>query len=157
MKHLEPNRLILIGASTGGPRDIKHILKSISQEFRSSIIIAQHMGDEYMESFASHMSSNTHLTVKVAQDGEFLQCRTVYIASKVCHVVKNKESLSFKITTSKEESYNPNINELFTSCSHFSKNMDVPCQRRTLYVLVRVKRVLLYMECLCVHMKCQKK
>lgn len=83
------------------------------------------MGDEYMESFASHMSSNTHLKVKVAQDGEFLQCQTVYIASKICHVVKNRESLSFKITTSKEENYNPNINELFISCSHFSKNMDV--------------------------------
>ena len=125
LKSSQPNRLILIGASTGGPRDIKKILKAIPSDFRSTIIIAQHMSNEFMPSFASNMSTSTHLDVKVAQDNEALKCKTVYITSNHCQVVKQKDTLHFKITTNAKDTYNPNINELFSSCSHFSNDIEV--------------------------------
>lgn len=125
MKLLQPNKLILIGASTGGPSDIKKILKSIPSNFSSPIIIAQHMGDEFIASFASHMNTATYLSVTVARDGKVLKDKRVYIVTKHAHILKQQNNLQFKITASKKDVYNPNINELFTSCSHFSNEIDV--------------------------------
>lgn len=125
LKHLKPSKLVLIGASTGGPKDIKTILKSISNNFDACIVIAQHMGDEFMPSFASRIDTNTHLEVKVAEDGEVLKEKTIYIASKHCHITKQRDALHFEITTSKTDTYNPNINELFTSCAAFANDMEV--------------------------------
>lgn len=125
MKPLQPNRLILIGASTGGPKDIKKILKSIPNNFRSSIVIAQHMSDDFISSFAFNMAKNTHLNVKVAQNNETLKCNTIYVASKHCQIIKQDSCFNFKITTNKNDTYNPNINKLFSSCSHFSNDIEV--------------------------------
>ncbi|MBL1242898.1 MAG: chemotaxis protein CheB [Sulfurimonas sp.] len=120
MKLLQPNKLILIGASTGGPSDIKKILKSIPHNFYSPIIIAQHMGNEFISSFALHMNANTHLDVKVPNNNEVLKSKTVYIVSKNCRVLRQANNLLFQITINKKNIFNPNINELFTSCAHFS-------------------------------------
>ncbi len=125
MKLLQPNKLILIGASTGGPSDIKKILKSLSDNFNSPIIIAQHMGDEFISSFASHMNDNTHLMVKVAHNNEVLNSNTVYIVSKHSRIIQEDIKLLFKITTDSKDIYNPNINALFTSCSHISLEIDI--------------------------------
>ncbi|MDF1874893.1 chemotaxis protein CheB [Sulfurimonas sp. SAG-AH-194-I05] len=125
MKHLEPKRLILIGASTGGPMDIKKILQSIPKDFKACIIIAQHMGDQFLASFASHMGGETHLHVQLAKHNETLECDTVYVVSKCTHVEKARNTLAFKVRENTKKSFNPNINALFTSCANFSNDIDV--------------------------------
>ena len=124
LKHLQRNKLILIGASTGGPRDIKLILKSLSKNFTATIIIAQHMGDEYIPSFISHLQSDTHLDVKIAHDNENLKEKMVYVTSNCSQIKEHNNELLFHVKPAKADSYNPSINELFTSCANFSQNIN---------------------------------
>ncbi len=124
LKSLQLNKLILIGASTGGPRDIKTIIKAIPEDFNASIVIAQHMGDEFISSFTSHMNVTTYLDVKVAHNNESLQSKTIYVATNCCRIKQQSNELVFHISDKTHNSYNPNINELFKSCSKFSNNID---------------------------------
>ncbi len=125
MRHLKLNKLILIGASTGGHNHIKKILKALPSGFGSTIVIAQHMGDEYISTVASHMNDNSKVDVKIATDSQRLESSTVYIASKLCRVVEKEGLLSFEVSSSEETSYNPSIDELFSSCSRFSAKVDI--------------------------------
>lgn len=125
MKHLKLNKLILIGASTGGPGHIRKILKSLPLGFNSTIVIAQHISCEYISTFSSHMKENSKIDVKIAEDGDKLENSTVYIASKICRVVEKKASLSFEVLSNKDIDYNPNIDELFISCSKFTSNVKI--------------------------------
>ncbi|MDQ7042858.1 MAG: chemotaxis protein CheB, partial [Sulfurimonas sp.] len=49
-----------MGASTGGPSHIKKILNALPLNFDACIIIAQHMADTYIETFASHMDKTSN-------------------------------------------------------------------------------------------------
>ncbi|MCF6174016.1 MAG: chemotaxis protein CheB, partial [Campylobacteraceae bacterium] len=48
---MEVKKLILIGASTGGPGQIQKIIKFIKKDFNATIVIVQHMKSGYLQSF----------------------------------------------------------------------------------------------------------
>ncbi|HEX7604756.1 MAG TPA: CheB methylesterase domain-containing protein [Polyangiaceae bacterium] len=73
-------RLVAIGASTGGPAALALLLGSLPAGFSAPVLVAQHMPDDYDLSFASWVSVTTKLRVKVAEDGEEVRPGTVYLA-----------------------------------------------------------------------------
>ncbi len=116
------HKLILIGASTGGPGHIQKILENIEEGFKASIIIAQHMGKEYLPSFAKMLNQYCTLSVKMAKEGMICVPSEVYICSGQC-VLQNKSI--FSMNPSKEYSYNPDINILFDSVSKLTAEFEV--------------------------------
>lgn len=72
--------LIVIGASTGGPRAVSLILSKIPPVF-PPIIVVQHMPEEMVESWAKRLQSlYPHLKIKIPSDKEFIEPNRVYIA-----------------------------------------------------------------------------
>jgi two-component system chemotaxis response regulator CheB len=80
-------RLVAIGASTGGPAVLAEVLGQLPEEFPASIVVAQHMPDDYDEPFARWLTEVTKLSAKVADDGEIIRERTVYIPRGGCDLV----------------------------------------------------------------------
>ncbi|WMN07105.1 chemotaxis-specific protein-glutamate methyltransferase CheB [Marivirga arenosa] len=71
---------IVIGASTGGPGAIETLLKQLPNNLILPVIIAQHMPDSFITSFAKRLDTLSDLHVKVAESGEEIKSGYIYIA-----------------------------------------------------------------------------
>jgi two-component system chemotaxis response regulator CheB len=73
-------RLVVIGASTGGPPALAMILAELPGDLAVPVLVVQHMADGFVESLASWLDGLSRLPVMMAQDGERLEPGNVYVA-----------------------------------------------------------------------------
>jgi two-component system chemotaxis response regulator CheB len=79
-------QLIAMAASTGGPVSLQHILTSLPADCEIPIVIVQHIAEGFVAPLASWLNESCNLRVKVAEDGEPLAPRTVYLAPDRFHL-----------------------------------------------------------------------
>ncbi len=115
MKHLKPTKIILIGASTGGPGQVDKIIKSLLVLKSTSIIIAQHMADGFMQSFMDRLQKSNQCKIEMAKQDTYLTPSTIYLCEKNIVVSKTENSLVFFEKENKINGYNPDINLIFNS------------------------------------------
>jgi len=72
-------RLIAIGASTGGPEAIRKVLTDFPEK-TPPIVIVQHMPAKFTKTFADSLNQTCRIKVKEAENGDFLEPSTAYIA-----------------------------------------------------------------------------
>ncbi|QOY51914.1 CheB methylesterase domain-containing protein [Candidatus Sulfurimonas baltica] len=125
MKHSVPRKIVLIGASTGGPGQIERIIKSLPQLSDLTIIIAQHMIDIFLPSFAKRLQSISVNPVYMATDGLNIDVNHIYISNGLTSIAEKGSQLYFNIQLSDKHQYNPDINTLFSSLVPFSKNIEI--------------------------------
>lgn len=111
---------MLIGASTGGPAHIEKILSSLEDPLPFSIVIAQHMGEEFLPSFVKRLSLKTNHNIMLCEDGQTLMQGCVYIATNKASIYKDSKDLKFRVVRSEKAHFNPEINHLFSSASEFT-------------------------------------
>ena len=63
-----PN-ILAIGASTGGPKAVMTLLKSLPADFLGAVFIVQHIADGFVDGFASWLDRECAIPVKLAVDG----------------------------------------------------------------------------------------
>lgn len=66
-------RLVVIGASTGGPPAVQAILRELPPTFPSPIVIAQHMPPVFTRHFAERLNTQCPLAVCEARDGDTIE------------------------------------------------------------------------------------
>ncbi len=125
LKPLEPNKIILIGASTGGPGHIKKILTALKPEFNATIIIAQHMGNEYIPSFVKQLNSICCHNVNSVVSDNLLLASQVYVSSLLTSIKISSKGLSCLQKKPIASGYNPDIDYLFTSAAKISDQISV--------------------------------
>ena len=76
---LSTEKIIAIGASTGGTEAIREVLTPMPAD-SPAIVITQHMPPGFTTSFAARLNSLCQITVKEAQDGERILPGHAYIA-----------------------------------------------------------------------------
>ncbi len=89
------SNIIVMGASVGGPRTIKTVLKMIPNDILCPILVVQHLTPHFVETFAKSLNDSIRLKVKIAEDKELLKPGIVYIAPGEKHMeisVINKKS-----------------------------------------------------------------
>lgn len=118
-------RVIAIGASTGGTEAIKAVLASLPAEM-PPIVMVQHMPESFTPSFAQRLNSLSKLTVIEAQGGERLQPGMAYLAPGHSHMRVKKSGTGHVIELSREEPVNrhrPAADVLFWSVAeHVRQN-----------------------------------
>ena len=110
-------KVIAIGASTGGTEAIKDVLSALPEEM-PPIVMVQHMPDTFTPSFARRLDSLSRLTVIEAQGGERLKPGTAYLAPGHSHMRVKKSGGGFVLELSQEEPVNrhrPAADVLFRS------------------------------------------
>ena len=110
-------RVIAIGASTGGTEAIKEVLCSLPAEM-PPIVMVQHMPENFTPSFAKRLNSLSKLTVIEVQGGERLQSGTAYLAPGHSHMRVKKNGGGFVLELSREPPVNrhrPAVDVLFFS------------------------------------------
>ncbi len=112
------NKLVLIGASTGGPGLIEKIVSSLSKNYPHSICIIQHMPRGFTKRFAERLNSISQLEVLEAEDGMKLKPGRAVIAKAGYHLHLDKqgEDIVCKIVPNiKGLFFVPSVDETFLS------------------------------------------
>jgi two-component system chemotaxis response regulator CheB len=73
-------RIVVMGASTGGPPALEAILSLLPKHFPVPILIVQHMTPGFMEGFVQWLKNSSNLPVHIARQGELPLPGHVYIA-----------------------------------------------------------------------------
>jgi len=71
--------VVIIGASTGGPRALQQILSAFPAAFPAAVVIVQHMPPGFSHYLAQRLNETCQLTVQEAADGSRLACGMVLV------------------------------------------------------------------------------
>ena len=115
MKHSALKKIVLIGASTGGPGQIEKIITSLPKLQNTTIIIGQHMVAGFMNSFASRLKSSSSNPIDVVQNNQTLQNAHIYLCEGKTQLKKGGYELLLTHEPASPNSFNPDINTLFNS------------------------------------------
>jgi two-component system chemotaxis response regulator CheB len=76
----EDTRILLMGASTGGPIALQHLITALPASLSIPVVVIQHMPENFTGAFAYRLNRLSALEVKEAVDGEPLLPGCVYVA-----------------------------------------------------------------------------
>lgn len=119
-------KIVLIGASTGGPGHIKKILEKIHSDSDAIYIIVQHMTFSYMSSFVALLDSLSSIPVIQSASKMKLSKANIYICSKNSELSQNNTNL-FLTEVNKESPYEPSIDLLFESATSLTTDYQITC------------------------------
>ena len=111
------DRIIAIGASTGGTEAIKQVLAQLPSDI-PGIVIAQHIPKAFSGPFAQRMDANSLLNVCEASDGQPILAGHVYIAPGDQHLLVVRNGARYQCRLSDGELVNrhrPSVDVLFRS------------------------------------------
>ena len=112
-------KLIIIGASTGGTEAIRAVLEPLPAN-SPAILIAQHMPGGFTRSFAERLDRLCQLTVKEASDGERVLPGHVYIAPGGVHLKLVRSGANYVARLDESPPVNrhrPSVDVLFESAA----------------------------------------
>ncbi len=75
----EPGRAVVIGASTGGPRAVSSVIKSLPESIEGPVFVALHMPEWMGESFTQRLGREARLPVRLARHCEKIRSGIVYV------------------------------------------------------------------------------
>lgn len=79
--------LIAIGASTGGPQALAHVLGALPHDFGPAIVVVQHMADGFVDGLAGWLDGLCALPVVVGKAGLRLAPGTVTVAPSARNLI----------------------------------------------------------------------
>jgi len=122
---LSSEKLIAIGASTGGTEAIRHVLQPLSAT-SPALMITQHMPPGFTRSFAERLNKLCQITVKEAEDGERVLPGHAYIAPGAMHMELARSGANYQVKLHDGPPVNrhkPSVDVLFKSVAqHAGRN-----------------------------------
>jgi two-component system chemotaxis response regulator CheB len=119
------DKIIAIGASTGGTEALRYFLRNIPAN-SPGILITQHMPAGFTKSFAQQVNTICEVTVKEASDGERVMRGHAYIAPGGMHMELYKSGAKYFIKVRNGDLVNrhrPSVDVLFNSVAqHAGQN-----------------------------------
>ena len=120
---LSTEKLIAIGASTGGTEAIKEVLTHLPAD-APAIVITQHMPPGFTTSFAARLNSLCQITVKEATNGERLLPGHAYIAPGGKQFAISRSGANYVAVVDEQappvNRHKPSVEVLFKSVAQFS-------------------------------------
>jgi two-component system chemotaxis response regulator CheB len=83
-------KLLIIGASTGGPKAIKEVMRSLPGNLHIAILIVQHMPAGFTKSLAKRLDKLSDFKVKEAENGDKIKPGTALLAPGDYHMLLNR-------------------------------------------------------------------
>jgi two-component system response regulator WspF len=111
--------LVLLGCSTGGPRILIEILSVFPKNFSASVIIIQHMDEQFTPGLVEWMDSQVNMKVRIARPGDIPEPGKILIACTDNHLIMTPQ-LTLKYTKEpKDNYYHPSVDVFLLSVAQF--------------------------------------
>ncbi|MDH2422123.1 protein-glutamate methylesterase/protein-glutamine glutaminase [Cobetia amphilecti] len=114
---LSSEKLIAVGASTGGTEAIRAVLQSLPAD-APAILVTQHMPPGFTRSFAERLNGLCRIAVKEAVHGERILPGHAYIAPGNAHLTLSRSGANYVVTLDQRPPVNrhrPSVDVLFDS------------------------------------------
>lgn len=112
-------KLVLIGASAGGPAALIEVLSALPEDFSSAVIIVQHIDRLFAPGLVDWLNGRSKLPVRLACTGDSVNPGNVLVAGSEDHLVfKNSRELDYTCDPL-ENPYRPSVDVFFESAARF--------------------------------------
>lgn len=119
-------KLVIIGASTGGPKAVMEIMQKFPHDLPAAFLIVQHMPKGFTLSFAERISWQSGLKAKEAEEGDQLFAGKVFVAPAGYHLTIEKEEERYRLRLNQDPLVNfvrPSIDvTMFSAAELFGHN-----------------------------------
>ena len=119
-RYFSTEKLIIIGASTGGTEAIKEVLTRLPAD-APGVLVAQHMPEHFTKSFADRLDTLCKISVKEAVDNERILPGHAYIAPGHSHLLLKRSGANYMTKLDQGELVNrhrPSVDVLFRSAAN---------------------------------------
>jgi len=116
------NKVIAIGASTGGTEALKVVLKGMPPNAPGTLVV-QHMPAHFTTSFAERLNEMSAMTIKEAEDGDSLINGVALIAPGNYHMLLRRSGAKYYVMVKKGPLVNhqrPAVDVLFHSVASYA-------------------------------------
>jgi two-component system chemotaxis response regulator CheB len=112
-------KLVVIGASTGGPVAIQRVLSALPADYRYPVLVAVHMPAEFTATFAERLDAMCGVNVGLASDGAALVAGSALIApgGQQTLVEQRNGRLRVCLKPGGEQLYKPSVDVVFGSAA----------------------------------------
>ncbi|WP_096087179.1 protein-glutamate methylesterase/protein-glutamine glutaminase [Agaribacterium haliotis] len=111
-------KLVVIGASTGGPVAVTEIVSKLASNFPVPIIVVQHMPENFTRAFSERLDRQCQLSVSEAKNGDVLAAGTVLVAPGGKQLMFEKNASKIKIIDGDDRvNYKPCVDISFGSAA----------------------------------------
>jgi two-component system chemotaxis response regulator CheB len=116
----DPFRLVVVGASTGGPLALRELLSALGRDFPFAIVIVQHMPPGFTAAMAAHFDRLFPFPVREAGRGDWLRPGAVLVAPGDRHLVIDSKGRVFLSAAAGRRGYVPSIDVTMESAAQRS-------------------------------------
>lgn len=109
--------LVVIGASTGGPAALEKIITALPRDFPAAIMVIQHIGADFCESFARWLNRPDGLPVVLAKEGGRPMPGQVLVSMSHAHLVMSRGGILGYSVEPKDNPFVPSIDVFMESCA----------------------------------------
>jgi two-component system response regulator WspF len=110
-----PPRLLVVGASTGGPKAIADLLLPLPQDWNVATVIVQHVDVAFAQGLAKWLGDRTGRAVRVAEHGQQPQAGDVLLAGTNDHLALSKARTLEYREDPREVFFRPSVDVFFGS------------------------------------------
>jgi two-component system chemotaxis response regulator CheB len=122
---VEPARVAVIAASTGGPQALQAVLAELPGDLSLGVLVAQHMPAKFTRAFAERLARSSSFTVAEACEGDLVTAGRALIAPGGSHLEVRRDRTAgraLRVTLAPQEPadgvrYCPSADRLFTSAA----------------------------------------
>jgi two-component system response regulator WspF len=111
----QPETLVAIGTSAGGPAALAKILSQLPVDFPAPVILVQHVDVQFAKGLADWLQYSTHLKVRIAEEGDQPTAGTVLLAGTDNHLVFASPGRLSYVREPSDCSYRPSVDVFFKS------------------------------------------
>lgn len=109
------DKLVIIGASAGGPAALVEVLSGLPQDFAPAIVVIQHIDQKFAPVFVDWLNTHSKLPVRLAREGDSVSSGCVFVAGGENHLVF-KDCLRLGYTAEPAGNpYRPSVDVFFGS------------------------------------------
>lgn len=99
-KPLRRKDIVVIGASTGGPKAVANVLSHLPRDISTAILVVQHMSPEFVPSFVDRLQWGCSLNISTARKGEVIGAGQALVAPGGYHtmIVPNGDTRKIRLS-----------------------------------------------------------
>ncbi|WP_224369169.1 chemotaxis-specific protein-glutamate methyltransferase CheB [Hyalangium versicolor] len=124
-----PPRLVVIGASTGGPAAMRGIVQQLPPDFPLPILLVMHLSEKFETSMVDWLSKSATIPVRHAVDGELLPPtgRPVLIMARANRHLAMRDGRLWLTNAPERHSSRPSVDVLFESVAREVGSRTIGC------------------------------